>query len=50
MSRVRKIGDYPVVGIRPVIDARRGALGVREGLEEQTMNMASGAAYGPMYK
>ncbi len=44
MSEKRLIGDYPVVGIRPVIDARRGALGVRESLEEQTMSMARSAA------
>ena len=28
---------YPVIGIRPTIDGRRGVLGVRESLEEQTM-------------
>ena len=38
--RNRMIGDHPAIGIRPIIDARRGALGVRESLEEQTMNMA----------
>ena len=32
--------NYPVIGIRPCIDAREGALGVRQSLEEQTMNMA----------
>ena len=37
------IGDYPVIGIRPTIDGRRGALKVRESLEEQTMNMAKAA-------
>lgn len=42
MSRL--IGGYPVIGIRPTIDARRGALKVREGLEEQTMGMAKAAA------
>ena len=31
-------GNVPKVGIRPTIDGRRG--GVREGLEEQTMEMA----------
>ncbi len=31
----------PIIGIRPVIDGRRK--GVREGLEEQTMNMAKAA-------
>ncbi|MGF6991032.1 L-fucose isomerase [Lachnospiraceae bacterium PF1-21] len=40
MAKSRLVGDYPVIGIRPTIDARRGALKVREGLEEQTMNMA----------
>lgn len=40
----RTIGQYPAIGIRPVIDARRGALKVRESLEEQTMGMAERAA------
>jgi len=44
MAKSRLIGDYPVIGIRPVIDGRRGALGVRESLEDQTMNMAKSAA------
>ncbi len=44
MAKSRLIGDYPVIGIRPTIDGRRGALGVRESLEEQTMNMAKSAA------
>ena len=39
----RLIGQYPVIGIRPVIDGRRGPLKVREGLEDQTMNMAKAA-------
>ena len=42
MSRL--IGSYPVIGIRPTIDGRRGPLKVRESLEEQTMNMAKSAA------
>ncbi len=33
-------GDWPKIGIRPTIDGRQG--GVRESLEEQTMNMARG--------
>jgi L-fucose isomerase len=41
MAKNRLIGDYPVIGIRPTIDGRRGALGVRESLEDQTMNMAT---------
>ncbi len=40
----RTIGKYPAIGIRPVIDARRGALKVRESLEAQTMGMAERAA------
>ena len=38
----RLIGRNPKVGIRPVIDGRER--GVRESLEEQTMNMAKAAA------
>ena len=37
------MGDYPVIGIRPTIDGRRGAVKVRESLEAQTMNMALSA-------
>ena len=33
-----------MIGIRPTIDGRRGALDVRGSLEEQTMNMAKSAA------
>ena len=44
MAENRLIGDYPVIGIRPCIDGRRGPLGVRESLEDQTMNMAKTAA------
>lgn len=44
MAKNRLIGDYPVIGIRPTIDGRRGYLKVRESLEEQTMNMARAAA------
>ena len=43
MAKSRLIGDYPVIGIRPTIDGRRGPLKVRESLEEQTMNMAKTA-------
>ena len=42
--RNRNIGLHPAIGIRPIIDARRGALQVRQSLEEQTMNMAKSAA------
>lgn len=44
MAASRLIGEYPVIGIRPTIDGRRGYLKVRESLEEQTMNMARAAA------
>jgi len=43
MKKSRLIGDYPVIGIRPIIDARKGMLDVRGSLEEQTMNMAKSA-------
>jgi len=36
------VGDMPKIGIRPTIDGRLG--GVRESLEEQTMNMAKAVA------
>jgi L-fucose isomerase len=35
-------GGLPKIGIRPIIDGRRR--GVRESLEDQTMNMAKAAA------
>ncbi len=44
MNKQRLIGQYPIIGIRPTIDARRGALDVRASLEDQTMNMARSAA------
>ena len=44
MAKNRLVGEYPVIGIRPTIDGRRGPLKVRESLEDQTMNMAKSAA------
>ena len=44
MTKSRLIGSYPVIGIRPTIDGRRGPLKVRESLEVQTMNMARNCA------
>ncbi|MTK53658.1 L-fucose isomerase [Paludibacter sp.] len=35
---MKPLSHHPKVGIRPIIDARQG--GIRESLEEQTMNMA----------
>ena len=43
MEENRLIGGNPVIGIRPIIDGRRGPLRVRESLEEQTMSMAKAA-------
>ena len=43
MADSRLIGDYPVIGIRRIIDGRRGPLKVRESLEDQTMQMALSA-------
>jgi L-fucose isomerase len=43
MAKNRLLGDYPVIGIRAVIDARQGYLRVRDSLEDQTMNMAKSA-------
>ena len=44
MENNRYLGSWPVIGIRPTIDGRRGVLRVRESLEDQTMNMARSAA------
>ena len=41
MAENRLIGGYPAIGIRPVIDGRKGPLDVRGSLEEQTMAMAA---------
>lgn len=43
MAKNRYLGEYPVIGIRPTIDGRRGVLKVRESLEDQTMGMAKAA-------
>ena len=44
MAESRLIGAYPVIGIRPTIDGRRGPIKVRQSLEDQTMGMAKAAA------
>ena len=44
MRKNHLIGQYPVIGIRPTIDGRRGAMRVRESIEEKTMDMAKSAA------
>ena len=38
MINSRLIGGKPKIGIRPIIDGRRG--GIRESLEDMTMTMA----------
>lgn len=43
MAEKRFVGEYPVIGIRPTIDGRKGPLDVRGSLEDQTMNMAKTA-------
>ena len=43
MKKNRYIGNYPVIGIRPIIDARQGILNVRGSLETQIMEMAKRA-------
>ena len=43
MAKNRYIGDYPVIGIRPIVDGRRGPLKLRESLEDQVMAMAVAA-------
>ncbi len=43
MAEKRYAGDYPVIGIRPIIDARRGPMKLRESLEDQTMALALAA-------
>ena len=43
MAQNRYIGDYPVIGIRPVVDGRRGPQMMRESLEPQVWAMANAA-------
>ena len=43
MAEPRYVGGYPVIGIRPIIDGRRGPMKLREGLEGQTMELALAA-------
>ena len=43
MAEKRYVGDYPVIGIRPIIDGRRGPMRLRESLEDQTMALAMAA-------
>ena len=43
MANNRYVGDYPVIGIRPCIDARRGPMMLRESLEPTVWAMANAA-------
>ena len=43
MDKRTYIGSYPVIGIRPVIDGRRGPMKLRESLEPQAWAMANAA-------
>jgi len=43
MSKSRYIGEYPVIGIRPVVDGRRGPMKLRESLEPVVWAMANAA-------
>lgn len=40
MANNRYIGEYPVIGIRPIVDGHRGSMKLRESLEDQVMAMA----------
>jgi len=39
----RYVGDYPVIGIRPIVDGRQGPLALRDSLEGRVMAMAIAA-------
>ena len=43
MSKSRFKGEYPVIGIRPIVVGRRGPMQLRESLEDQVMAMANAA-------
>ncbi len=43
MAKNRYIGEYPVIGIRPIVDGRRGPRMLREGLEPHVWAMANAA-------
>ncbi len=43
MAKNRYVGDYPVIGIRPIVDGRRGPMQLRESLECQVWAMAESA-------
>ena len=43
MAQNRYVGDYPVIGIRPIVDGRRGPQMMRESLEPTVWAMAKAA-------
>ena len=43
MAKNRYVGDYPVIGIRPIVDGRRGPQMMRESLEPTVWAMANAA-------
>ena len=43
MATNRYVGNYPVIGIRPIVDGRRGPMQLRESLEPQVWAMAEAA-------
>ena len=43
MAKNRYVGEYPVIGIRPCIDGRRGPMQLRENLEPPVWAMANAA-------
>jgi len=43
MANKKLIGEYPVIGIRPIVDGRQGPMMLRESLEDQVMAMAEAA-------
>ena len=43
MAKNRYVGEYPVIGIRPCIDGRRGPMQLRESLEPTVWAMAEAA-------
>ena len=43
MANNRYVGGYPVIGIRPIVDGRRGPMMLRESLEPLVRSMAEAA-------
>ena len=43
MTKNRYVGDYPVIGIRPIVDGRCGPMQLRDSLEPTVWAMANAA-------